>query len=175
MAQTPVASCYQCGKCTAGCPVSTAMDVAPNQLIRLLQLEQTGVALRARAIWQCVACLTCSSRCPKEVDCAAVMDALREVCLLHGWVAPAQQPVVSFQKAFLQNIRRNGRLNELELIFCFKADVVFRTRQPAFLFKDASLAPQLSKRRKFHLFGEKARDRGVVDRIFARCADGAAK
>ncbi len=151
------------------------MDIAPNQLIRLLQLERADAALGSQAIWQCVACLTCSSRCPKEVDCAAVMDALREVCLAHGMVAPEQRAVVCFQKAFLQNIRRNGRLNEIELIAVFKADVVFRTRQPGFLFKDAALAPQLSKRKKFHLFGEKVRDRGVVDRIFARCPEGAAK
>ena len=31
-------SCYQCGKCSAGCPMSAAMDLMPNQIVRLIQL-----------------------------------------------------------------------------------------------------------------------------------------
>jgi heterodisulfide reductase subunit C len=146
------------------------MDVTPSQLMRLVQLGQTKTALRSQAIWECVSCQTCSARCPKEVDCAGVMDALRESSLANGMVAPSRQPVVSFQKAFLANIRRNGRLNEIELIGQFKTDVFFRTGRLAFLFKDASLAPQLSKRKKLHLVSEKARDLGIVRRIFARCS-----
>ena len=169
LAHTHLADCYQCGKCTAGCPVSAHMDLVPNQVIRLLQLGQAEVALRSQAIWECVSCQTCSTRCPKEVDCAGIMDALREFSLSGRMVAPAQQPVVSFQEAFLANIRRNGRLAELELIARFKADVVFHTGRLGFIFKDAGLAPQLSKRKKLHLMPEKARDRKVVGRIFARC------
>lgn len=164
------AKCYQCGKCTAGCPVSTRMDLVPSELIRLVQLGRVEAALRSQAIWECVSCQTCSARCPKEVDCAGVMDALREASLASDMVARSRQPVVSFQKAFLANIRRNGRLNELELIGQFKADVFFHTGRLAFLFKDASLGPQLGKRKKLHVISEKVRDRAVVRRIFARCS-----
>jgi hypothetical protein len=76
-----------------------------------------------------------------------------------------------FQKAFLSNIRRNGRLNELELIGVFKFSTFLHGRSLSFLLKDATLAPQLMKRKKFHLVGEKAHDRAVVARIFARCMD----
>ena len=169
LAHTQLTRCYQCGKCTAGCPVAVRMDVAPNQLIRTVQLGQTETALRSRAIWECVSCQTCSTRCPKEVDCAAVMDALREIALAEGMVAPSEQPVVAFQQAFLDNIRRNGRLAELELIAQFKTAVFFRTGRPAFLFKDAGLAPQMGKRKKLHLLPGKARDRKVIERIFAKC------
>jgi heterodisulfide reductase subunit C len=151
------------------------MDLAPNQLIRTVQLGQTAAALRSRAIWECVSCQTCSTRCPKEVDCAAVMDALREISLAEGMVAPSERPVVAFQQAFLDNIRRNGRLAELELIAQFKTAVFFRTGRAAFLFKDAGLAPQMSKRKKLHLLPGKVRDRKVVARIFAKCANGTAK
>jgi len=175
LAHTQLADCYQCGKCTAGCPVTTRMDLAPNQLIRTVQLEQTDIALRSRSIWECVSCQTCSTRCPKEVDCAAVMEALREISLAEGFVAPSEQPVVAFQQAFLDNIRRNGRLAELELIAQFKTAVFFRTGRPAFLFKDAGLAPQMGKRKKLHFLPGKARDRKVIERIFARCSKGPAK
>ena len=175
LAHTQLANCYQCGKCTAGCPVAARMDLAPNQLIRTVQLGQTATALRSRAIWECVSCQTCSTRCPKEVDCAAVMDALREISLAEGMVPPSQRPVVAFQQAFLDNIRRNGRLAELELIAQFKTAVFFRTGRPAFLFKDAGLAPQMGKRKKLHLLPGKVRDRKVVERIFAKCSNGAQK
>jgi heterodisulfide reductase subunit C len=147
------------------------MDVAPNQVVRLAQLGEWEKALRSRAIWDCVGCQTCSTRCPKGVDCAGVMDALREASLARGMAATARSPVVSFQKVFLENIRRNGRLNELELIGQFKAEVVLHTGRIPFLFKDAGLAPQLGKRKKLHLIPGKARDRKVVERIFERCSN----
>ncbi|MGO9124818.1 MAG: 4Fe-4S dicluster domain-containing protein [Terriglobales bacterium] len=175
LAHTKLANCYQCGKCTAGCPVAARMDLVPNQLIRTVQLGQTTTALRSRAIWECVSCQTCSTRCPKEVDCAAVIDALREISLAEGMVATSEQPVVAFQQAFLDNIRRNGRLAELELIAQFKTAVFFRTGRPAFLFKDAGLAPQMGKRKKLHLLPGKAQDRKVVERIFVKCSEGPTK
>jgi len=149
------------------------MDTPPTRLIRLLQLGDTETALRADSIWKCVSCQTCSTRCPKSVDCAAVMDALRQLAFQRGSAAAAERRTVVFQKAFLNNIRRNGRLNEIELIAAFKGEVFFRGRSVPFLFEDAGLAGQLQKRRKLHLRGEKVRDRGVVQRIFERAAGGA--
>ena len=171
LAHTQIRDCYQCGKCTAGCPMGAAMDSPPSHLIRLLQIGQAEQALEAQAIWQCVSCQTCATRCPKSVDCAGVMDALRQVAAERGVATPRQQRIVLFQKAFLNNIRRNGRLNELELIGEFKLSTFLHGRSLSFLFKDAGLAPQLMKRKKFHLVGEKAHDRAVVARIFARCMD----
>jgi heterodisulfide reductase subunit C len=147
------------------------MDTSPSRLIRLLQLGHAEMALRVQAIWQCVSCQTCATRCPKSVDCAGVMDALRQLSFECGVATPEQQRIVLFQKAFLRNIRRNGRLNELELIAEFKLSTFLRGRSLSFLLKDATLAPELMKRKKFHLLGEKAHDRAVVARIFARCMD----
>jgi len=151
--------------------MAAGMDVPPTRLIRLLQLRQAEVALRAQSIWQCVSCQTCATRCPKSVDCASVMDALRQLSVERGVATPEQQRTVLFQKAFLNNIRRNGRLNELELIAEFKLSTFLHGRSLPFLLKDATLAPELMKRKKFHLVGEKARDRAVLARIFARCMD----
>jgi heterodisulfide reductase subunit C len=152
--------------------MAAEMDTPPSQLIRLLQLGQPEKALSAQAIWQCVSCQTCATRCPKAVDCAGVMDALRQLSVERGVATPQQQRIVLFQKAFLRNIRRNGRLNELELIADFKLSTFLHGRSLSFLLKDATLAPELMKRKKFHLVGEKAHDRAAVARIFARCMDG---
>ncbi len=151
--------------------MGASMDVPPSQIIRLLQLGRAEEALRAQSIWQCVSCETCTTRCPKSVDCAGVMDGVRQVSEERGMATPEQRQVVLFQKAFLRNIRRNGRLNEVELIVDFKISNFLFGRSLKFLMKDATLAPELMKRRKFHWVGEKVHDRAVVARIFARCMD----
>jgi heterodisulfide reductase subunit C2 len=169
LAHTHLADCYQCGKCTAGCPVAASMEIKPNQVIRLLQLGNAEAALHSRAIWKCVSCQTCSTRCPKNVDCAAVMDVLRQTSLEQGVAAASEQPVVEFQKAFLANIRRYGRLNELALVASYKSAMVLRAHRFAMLFADATLAPALQRRKKLHLIGESVKDRRAVEEIFELC------
>jgi heterodisulfide reductase subunit C len=73
-------ACNQCGKCGAGCPVASALDLLPNAVIRLAQLGQEDV-LESQTIWVCAACQTCVSRCPKNVDVPRVMEALRTVAM----------------------------------------------------------------------------------------------
>ena len=169
LAHTSVGDCYQCGKCSAGCPMAEHMDLMPNQLIRLVQLGRIDRAMRSEAIWKCVSCMTCSTRCPKLVDCAGVMDALRQLAVEQGVAAEDRVRTVLFQQAFLDNIRRNGRLCELELIGVFKTKGFLADRSISLLMKDALLAPQLMKRSKFHLRGERVQDRGIVERIFKKC------
>jgi heterodisulfide reductase subunit C len=149
------------------------MDLLPHQLVRLVQLDRWEKALRSEAIWQCVSCLTCTTRCPKSVDCAGLIDALRQLSLQRGLVPPAQQRTIAFQQAFLDNIRRNGRLAELELIAAFKTRSFLADLSLPHLMKDALLAPKLMRRGKFHLRGERVKDREVVRRIFERCQDPA--
>ena len=82
-------ACYQCGKCSAGCPMAFSMDILPHQVIRLIQLGQTAAVIRSNSFWHCAACLTCTSRCPKGVDLASVMEALRTLVVRTG-KAPLQ-------------------------------------------------------------------------------------
>lgn len=164
-----VKDCYQCGKCTAGCPVAERMDIMPSQLMRLIQIGCLEKALRSRAIWQCVSCQTCSTRCPQSVDIAGAIDILREMSVETKNFSPGLFRVVAFQKAFLDSVRRNGRLNEVELIRLFKTAAFLKDFNVPLLMKDAMMAPKLMQRGKFHAFGEKVKDRGIVDRIFERC------
>lgn len=130
-----VKSCYQCGKCSAGCPIAADMELPPNQVMRLLQLGLVDDALRSRTIWLCASCETCTTRCPREVDLAAVMDALRNIALREGVRSP-ERVVPFFNRIFLSLVKRYGRVYEMELIGRFNTGTFN-------FFKDVMKAPKL--------------------------------
>lgn len=70
-------SCIQCGKCSAGCPANEFMDILPNKIIRLLQIGDIKTLENSKSIWNCAACFTCESRCPRNVSVSKLMEALR--------------------------------------------------------------------------------------------------
>lgn len=74
-------SCYQCGKCSAGCPSAPFMDLLPNQVMRLLQIGKVERILETNTPFACCSCFVCSSRCPKGIDVAAIMESLRQILL----------------------------------------------------------------------------------------------
>jgi len=83
-----LSSCYQCGRCSAGCPVVDEMDVMPNEAIRLLQLGQLEAVLASKTIWICASCLQCASRCPRGVEFSNICDALRQTVLRRRLTTP---------------------------------------------------------------------------------------
>jgi len=107
--------CYQCGKCTAGCPIAYTMEFSPHEVIRLVQLGRAEEALTSHTIWLCASCETCTSRCPKNIDIAAVMDALRVLAFREGRTE-AEKEITLFHKLFLKVVGRFGRVNDLHLM-----------------------------------------------------------
>jgi heterodisulfide reductase subunit C len=81
LADQDLLACYQCGKCSAGCPMAAYMDIQPNQMIRLAQLGMEQELLDCEAIWLCVSCLTCNMRCPKGIRIAELIESMRQVKL----------------------------------------------------------------------------------------------
>jgi len=109
-----VLRCYQCGKCTAGCPVAYAMDLGPRQIMRGIQLGLKQEVLQSSTIWLCVFCQTCSVRCPQEIDIARVMESLRILAIAEKG-KPAEKDVELFHRLFIAIVERRGRIHELEL------------------------------------------------------------
>ncbi|AGA89119.1 hypothetical protein Thimo_0247 [Thioflavicoccus mobilis 8321] len=81
LADQNLLACYQCGKCSAGCPMAAYMDIPPAQMIRLAQLGMEQELLDSEAIWLCVSCMTCNTRCPKGVRIAELIESMRQVKL----------------------------------------------------------------------------------------------
>lgn len=74
-------ACYQCGKCSAGCPSISQMDILPNQIIRYAQIGLKDELLASKSIWICASCMTCDVRCPKGINVAEVIEAIRLILL----------------------------------------------------------------------------------------------
>ena len=172
LAHTTVAECYQCGKCSAGCPRADQMDIMPNAIIRLIQYGDVKKAASAQSVWQCVACLTCSARCPKSVNIAGVMDVLKQISLERKCVHPKQKRTVAFQRSFLNSVRRNGRTNEIEMVAEYKIRGFFSDGNPILAMKDADLGLPMLLRNKLHLkIGSPVKDKALVKRIFVKCGE----
>jgi len=114
-----IQECFQCQKCSAGCPVAFAMDYKPNQIMQMILLDMKDRVLASKTIWVCASCHTCSTRCPNDIDIGKVMDWLRQEAVRAG-VAPAEKEVPLFHSAFLDSIRSHGRVHELGMMAHYK-------------------------------------------------------
>jgi heterodisulfide reductase subunit C len=160
-----IRACYQCQKCSAGCPVSAAMDLLPNQVIRQIQYGRREKVLGSRSIWICASCHTCSVRCPNAIDFAGVMDGLRHLAMRSG-ITAAEKEIPVFHTAFLESIRSKGRVHELSLIMRFK----MKTRN---FLKDAGLGWQMFRRGKIKLLPPGTTGGKEIKAIFDACEKGA--
>jgi len=110
-----VCKCYQCKKCSSGCPVAEYADLHPAQIMRAIQLGQVDIPLDHRFIWLCTSCQTCTTRCPQGIDVAAVMDELRIIARREGRI-PAGAALADVLRLNAESIKRWGRLYEVELM-----------------------------------------------------------
>jgi heterodisulfide reductase subunit B len=143
--------CFQCVKCTSGCPVAEFFDWQPNQIMRALQLGQADVALHSQTPWLCACCQTCTTRCPQGLDITAIMEFLTREARQRG--IPSPVPGVDiFNQAFMREIRLWRRAYELGLM----AEMKLRTRN---LTGDLDLGLKLFQKRKLKLLPRPARSR----------------
>jgi heterodisulfide reductase subunit C len=156
-----IKQCYQCGKCSAGCPISFEMDYLPNQIIRMVQLGMEKQVLSSKTIWLCASCLTCTVRCPRKIDIAEIMDYLRRRAYKRKVIPLDETEIPLFNKIFLRNIELFGRLYEMGLIGMFNM-------LSGELFKDMSLAPKMFLKQKIGIFPPRIRNIKEVKVIFKK-------
>jgi heterodisulfide reductase subunit C len=159
-----VNDCYQCGKCAAGCPLNDEMDIAPNQILRLLQLNKPEYdikVLKSYSIWLCLTCDMCHSRCPQDVNMPEIMDYLRTESYRRGLVNKKAKEIIDFHKSFLDSVEQTGRLYEVGLIAGYK----MRTMN---LLQDLTSAPGLFFKGKLKLIPNMVHNRKAIKRIFRK-------
>lgn len=152
--------CYQCGKCSAGCPVRSYMDDSPNQVVRFAQLGFDDQALQSKTPWLCAGCLTCSSRCPQNFDIAKFMDAVRQIALEEN-VEISEKDTVAFHKAFLNQIKKYGRAFEFGLVREYKLKTLN-------LFQDVDVAPEMLLKGKLSLLPHQIKDKKQIKKVFEK-------
>lgn len=156
------AQCYQCGKCSAGCPMASEMDLKTNEMIRLLQLGLTDRLFSSESIWMCLTCETCTTRCPNNFDPAIVIDALREI-VLREYPKFVPRRIAAFHSAFLDQIWTHGRVFEFGLVASYKM-------RSGVLLADVDSVPGMLARGKLALAPKRIRGLRELRKIFDQCA-----
>lgn len=160
-----VYKCYQCGKCSAGCPLaSSEMEYPPSVIMRMLQTEDPQneeILKKSYAVWVCLTCEMCFTRCPMEIDIPTVMDYIRQIAVKEKKINKKAKSIVASHEAFLNSIKRTGRLHELGFVMEYK----LKTFE---VMKDAMLAPSMLAKGKLHIFAEKIKDKAHMALIFKK-------
>ena len=152
------AQCYQCGKCTAGCPMTFAMDLDPARVMRLVQLGQREEVLKSHTIWLCASCETCTTRCPQEIDTARVMDALRIIAREAGYTK-AEKEIAAANRGLLASVRGRGRVHETIMVMLQN----ITTGHP---LRDVEKGPTMMLKGKMSPFAHRSGKADQVRRLF---------
>jgi heterodisulfide reductase subunit C len=151
--------CYQCLKCAVGCPTARYMDYPPNAILRLIQYGQREKVLTSQAIWLCVSCWTCGTRCPNEIDMGVIMDTLRQMALEEGYVS--DRNIVVLHQEFVNSIRLMGRVHEASM------EVLYKLRTRDFM-TDMGPGMRLFMKGKIPLLPSRVKDIDEIKRIFQK-------
>lgn len=137
-----IATCYQCGNCTAGCPAGFVYDRQVNQIMRGLQLGLKEQVLSSHSIWFCLGCSMCTLRCPNRIDVAGIMETLRHMAREEGYVTVPD--VEKFWFSFMDTVRKFGRTYEVGTMALY----MLRSLK---LTTDVDLAPMALRKRKLSM------------------------
>ena len=69
--------CMKCGKCTASCPAYEEMDFHPHQFVDMVDAGRIDELMQSRGIYTCLSCFACVERCPRSVEPAKLIEAVR--------------------------------------------------------------------------------------------------
>lgn len=158
--------CYQCGKCTAGCPYTDEYDISVSQIMRLTQAGQKDKVLKSKSLWLCATCESCTARCPNQIDVARIMDVLRHMARREGY--SGIRTVRTFWDSFLNSVKSNGRVFEVGLL----ANYISHTGR---FWTDIGLGPKVLPKGKIHFKPVEMQGKKEVTKIFARFKQESAK
>jgi heterodisulfide reductase subunit C2 len=141
--------------------MASEMGLKPHDVMRLVVAGNAGRAAADESIWLCLTCETCSARCPNNCDPAGVIDMLRELALDAG-LSDAPRRIAAFHRAFLAQIKQNGRLHETGMVMDYKL-------RSGDLMNDVTNAPGMVARGKLSLRPKGIQGLDEIRRIFKVC------
>lgn len=159
-----VRRCMQCGTCTASCPASSAMDLTPRRMWRLVQLGFVDEVLQSKTMWLCSLCYLCQVRCPRGIRLTDLITRLKEMALARGLVSSPQS--AGFYEAFAAVMRQYGRMREVEFMARY---LLTSNRLRAVGY--APLGLSLLRHGKIRLEVPSFKEQGRLDRLFRRVAE----
>ena len=152
-------NCYQCGKCTAGCPLADAFEYKPNQIIRLVMLDKIDKILDSNSIYLCLSCDICSSRCPQEVHISTIMNFIRNESWKIGEFK--NKNISRFYNLFLRILGKFGRSYEPGLIMGLNV-------LSGKFFNDSDIALKILGKRKIKMLPEIIKGRKSVGKVIKK-------
>ena len=69
--------CMKCGKCSATCPAYDEMEYHPHQFVGMVEMGDIEPLLNSESLYKCLSCFACVERCPRGVEPAKVVEAVR--------------------------------------------------------------------------------------------------
>lgn len=171
-------ACYQCRRCAAGCPVGDETDgVTPDRLIRMILLGDTEKARNNLLVWKCVACYTCGTRCPNNIQTARINEALKHMAK-EAHAEPLLPKVASFHGAFMKAASHFGRFNEVEFMGLYEmGNTAQELRRGGWkaIFDEmrstARLGLSMMKTRRMHFRLEKVRKLSEVKSLYKKSTE----
>lgn len=106
-----VNACIRCGTCSAGCPFVNEMDVLPERIFKKIVLGDKKGILEKNTMWICAACFTCSVRCPRDIDIAKIMEAVRQIMLREN-----------IDMVDVDHVENMDELPQLAVVGCFRKE-----------------------------------------------------
>ncbi|MEQ8462105.1 4Fe-4S dicluster domain-containing protein [Coleofasciculus sp. E1-EBD-02] len=141
-----IASCMQCGTCSGGCTNIDRMDISPRKLILLLQRGEWETILKSNTLWLCTSCYTCTSRCPRGVRPADVIETIKALAIREG----IQNDSTRFNQIFVELVKKRGIVFEPELMHQYGGIEA--------MLEQAELGVKLALRGKLSPFPAKVKD-----------------
>ena len=73
--------CMKCGKCSGTCPSFDEMEYHPHQFVYMVEKGQIEKLMASKSIYKCLSCFACLERCPRNVEPAKLIEAVRQAVI----------------------------------------------------------------------------------------------
>jgi heterodisulfide reductase subunit C len=162
-----VSACFQCRKCTNGCPTTFAMDIYPDQVMRYIQIGLKKEIQESATIWVCASCETCTTRCPNEIDIAGVMDYLKQTVVKEKTRA-RERKILTFHRVFLDDIRKRGRVFEAGLMqnYLLKSGQLLHKLKDRTILDEIRLGWTMARKGRLTFYPKHIKGREEIKKMF---------